>query len=247
MEKEGRNNKPLIIGIDDAGRGPVIGPMCLAGVLIPREIEEEFRRAGIKDSKLLTAKKREELAEIIKQTAIDYHFEILTPAEIDTGMGTGVNLNEVEAMAAAAIINNLAGKLNEEQKKNLVIVLDCPSNNPNAWLITLGKYIKSENKKINMRAEHKADFHYPSVSAASIIAKTTRDSEIEKIKKELGIDFGSGYPADPFTKKALAEHKEILLKHRMIRESWATYQNLEKKSEESKKGRQTKLFEGDER
>jgi ribonuclease HII len=252
MEKEtkegkeyGKNNKPLIIGIDDAGRGPVIGPMCLAGVLIPREIEEEFRRAGIKDSKLLTPKKREELVEIIKQTALDFHFELLTPAEIDTGMGIGVNLNEVEAMAAANIINNLAGKLTEEQKKNLVIIIDCPSTNPNAWINTLMKYVKKENKHIKLRAEHKADFHYPSVSAASIIAKTTRDSEIEKLKKEVGFDFGSGYPADPFTKEALEKHAEELKKHRLVRESWQTWKNIsgENDKEAKKGGKQTKLFE----
>jgi len=248
MEKpkeEKNNNKPLIIGIDDAGRGPVIGPMCLAGVLIPREIEEEFRRAGIKDSKLLTPKKREELVEIIKQTALDFYHVLLSPADIDTGMGIGVNLNEVEAMAAANIINNLAGKLNEEQKKNLVIIIDCPSTNPNAWINILMKYVKKENQHIRLRAEHKADFHYPSVSAASIIAKTTRDSEIEKLKKEVGFDFGSGYPADPATKEALEKHAVELKKHRLIRESWQTWKNIsgENNKEAKKGGKQTKLFE----
>ncbi len=241
MEAEKSNNKELIMGIDDAGRGPVLGPMCLAGVLIYKELEEEFRRAGIKDSKLLTPKKRGELVEIIRQTAIAYHIQLLTPAEIDTGMGIGANLNEVEAMAAANIINHLCKKITEEQKKNLVIVIDCPSNNPNAWLITLMKYIKEENKKIRIRAEHKADFHYPSVSAASILAKTIRDAEIEKLKKELGFDFGSGYPADPLTKTALEKHKDVLKKHRLIRETWSTFQNLEKKAEQRKKGRQAKL------
>lgn len=242
---EGKNNKELIIGIDDAGRGPVLGPMCLAGVLIPKEIEEEFRRAGIKDSKLLTPKKREELAEIIKQTSIDFHFQLLSPADIDTGMGIGVNLNEVEAMAAAAIINKLAGKLNEEQKKDLVIIIDCPSNNPNAWINTLMKYVHKENQHIRLRAEHRADFHYPSVSAASIIAKTTRDKEIEKLKKEVGFDFGSGYPADPYTKEALDKHRDILKSKRIIRESWQTWKNISGEGETSDKkaSKQTRLFE----
>ncbi len=240
--EEGKNNKELILGIDDAGRGPVLGPMCLAGVLIPKQIEEEFRRSGIKDSKLLTAKKREELVEIIKQTALDFSFQLLTPAEIDTGMGIGVNLNEVEAMAAAAILNKLCENLSEEQKKDLVIVIDCPSNNPTSWLNTLNKYIKKENQQIRIRAEHKADFHYPSVSAASIIAKTTRDAEIEKLKKEVGFDFGSGYPADPFTKEALEKHMSTLKKHRIIRESWQTYKNLETNSKENKKSKQKTLF-----
>src|SRR5574343_587154 len=107
MKEEEKNGKELIIGIDDAGRGPVIGPMCLAGVLIHKEIEEELRRAGIRDSKLLTAKKRDELVSIIKEMIISFHTELLSPEDIDTGMGIGVNLNEVEAMAAAKIINKL--------------------------------------------------------------------------------------------------------------------------------------------
>ncbi len=240
-EKESKNNKELIIGIDDAGRGPVLGPMCLAGVLIPKEIEAEFRRAGIKDSKLLTPKKREELAEIIKQTAIAFHFQLITPAEIDTGFGMGVNLNEVEAIACANIVNNLTDKLSEQQKKELVIIIDCPSTNPTAWVIVLMKYVK--DKKLHIRAEHKADFHYPSVSAASIIAKTTRDMEIEKIKQKLGFDFGSGYPADPITKEALKKYKDILKNHRYIRESWSTFQELERKEENQRTGKQASLVE----
>lgn len=242
-ETKEKNGKEFIIGIDDSGRGPVIGPMCLAGVLIYKEIEEELRRAGIKDSKLLTAKKREELVEIIKQMIISSHIELISPAEIDTGFGRGVNLNEVEAIAAASIVNNLAQKLSEAQKKNLVVVIDCPSNNPNAWIITLMKYVKQENQKIRIRAEHKADFHYPSVSAASIISKTTRDAEIEKIKKDVGFDFGSGYPADPLTKKALVEHRDFLKKKRLIRESWQTWQTIEKKAENAKsREKQKSLF-----
>jgi len=241
---EEKNNKELILGIDDAGRGPVIGPMCLAGVLIYKELEEEFRRAGIKDSKLLTPKKREELAKIIKETCINFNFQLLSPVEIDTGLGMGVNLNEVEAIACAAIINNLASNLKEEQKKNLVIVIDCPSNNPKAWMNTLMNYVKEENKKIKMRAEHKADFHYPSVSAASIIAKTTRDAEIEKLKEKYG-DFGSGYPSDPLTKKFLEENLEKLQKEKIFRESWQTFQTARDKKfgKEIKKSKQARLFE----
>jgi len=244
MKKEEQNNKELIIGIDDAGRGPVLGPMVLGGCLMYKERESELKKAGIKDSKLLTPAKREELVETLKDMILDSHFVILTPVEIDTGLGMGVNLNEVEAIASATIVNKLCEKLTNEQKKNLTIIIDCPSTNPPAWLITVDKYIKPENKKIRIKAEHKADFNYPSVSAASIIAKTTRDAEIEKHKKEVGFDFGSGYPADPYTKAALEEHSEVLLKHHLIRESWATWKNFEEKSNpNNKKAKQSKLFE----
>ena len=72
--------------------------------------------------------------------------------------------------------------------------------------------------------EHKADLNYPVVSAASILAKVTRDAEIEKIKKEIGVDFGSGYMSDPrtseFLKKNYKKYPEI------FRKSWAPYQKI---------------------
>ena len=247
MTKEEENqSKPLIIGIDDAGRGPVLGPMVLAGCLIEKNNENELKRAGAKDSKLLSPKQREEIRQNILKIVKDYKYKIISPVEIDTGMGEGLNLNQVEALASASIINEIAEKLSDEQKENLKIILDCPSINTAGWKNQLMDYVKDKTLEPKIICEHKADFNYVVVSAASIIAKTTRDGEIEKMKKEIGIDFGSGYPADPFTKEALIKHKDILLKHRFIRESWATWKVIAGKRNnpgESKKGKQTRLFE----
>ena len=241
-EIEEKNNKDLLLGIDDAGRGPVIGPMCLAGCLMTPEVELELKKTGAKDSKLLTAKQRESLVGIIKQKALAWHTHLLSPAEIDTGMGEGLNLNQVEALAAATIINELTKNLSSEEKKKLTIIIDCPSNNKLSWLNQLSPYLKE--KKFHIRCEHKADRDFAVVSAASIIAKTTRDSEIEKLKKEVGFDFGSGYPADPITKEALRDkkYKDILKSKRIIRETWSTWIELERASEENKRGKQKTLF-----
>ncbi|MEK6885464.1 MAG: ribonuclease HII [Nanoarchaeota archaeon] len=220
------DNCSLVLGIDDAGRGCVLGNMVLAGCLMKKELEQEFKKLGIKDSKLLSPIQREKLVKMIKEKVISFAFHMATPVEIDTGMGEGLNLNLVEALSAGTIINELTEKLSKSEKENIKIILDCPSINTAGWKNQLMGYVKDKKLDSRIVCEHKADFNHPVVSAASIIAKTTRDSEIEKLKKEVGFDFGSGYPADPYTKKALIEHGDELLKKRIIRESWATWQEI---------------------
>jgi len=213
----------LVLGIDDAGRGPVIGPMLLSGCILNKEIEEEFKELGVNDSKLLTKKKRERIVNTIKEKSIAFNSQIITPVEIDTGMGTGLNLNQVEALACGAIVNNLTKDLTKEQLSNLKIVIDCPSNNPEGWKKQLMEYVKDHGLAIS--CEHKADVNHVSVAAASIISKVTRDDKIKEIHELIGIDFGSGYPNDPKTKKFLREHVNDFAEHHIFRETWATFQN----------------------
>ncbi len=216
----------IILGVDDAGRGPVIGPMVLAGCVINKEDEKDFIEKGITDSKLVLPKKREILVEYIKKKSIAWSVQLINPSEIDTGMGIGLNLNETEALASAVVIKNLIETLKEKNQdyKELKIYLDCPSINTISWKQTLSDFLKKEKLSLNLFCEHKADLIHPVVSAASIIAKTTRDNEIKKLKKELGIDFGSGYPADPKTRAFLDKHVDGFKKQRIFRESWATWQ-----------------------
>jgi ribonuclease HII len=236
-----KNNSNLILGVDDAGRGCVIGNMVLAGCIMMEEGEAEFKKLGIKDSKLLSPLQREKLVETIKEKAMDTYYFMATPIEIDTGFGMGLNLNQVEALAAASIINELTRKLSSEQKSTLKIILDCPSINTAGWKNQLMEYVKEKSLEKNIVCEHKADFYYPVVSAASIIAKTTRDAEIEKLKEKYKVDFGSGYPADPYTKEFLKENALNPIYEGLFRKSWATWQaaaNLKDK----KPGKQATLF-----
>src|SRR3989344_2475137 len=95
------------LGIDDAGRGPVIGPMVLAGCLIEESFESELKDIGVKDSKMLTDKRRMFLDGKIKEKIEDFEVVIVYPAEIDSNTKNNVNLNEVEAIACAKIINRI--------------------------------------------------------------------------------------------------------------------------------------------
>jgi ribonuclease HII len=216
----------LLLGIDDSGRGPVIGPMILAGCLMDEDLNAEFKATGIKDSKQLTAKKREVLAKFICEKAAACHVVQVSPEEIDFKTRAGTNLNKIEAQKAAEIIN----KLNKGTEP-IRVILDCPSPNRKAWEVYLRKFVENPSN-LEFVVEHKADINYPSVSAASILAKTTRDAEIEKIKKKIGVNFGSGYPADPITCKFL---KEYAGKHKddgIFRKTWQTWKDLCKTKEQ---------------
>ena len=239
MIDEKEENNVLLLGIDDAGRGPVLGPMILAGCILNKENEKQLKKLGVDDSKLLTRKKREKLVKVIKEKAIAYESLSVSPSEIDTGMGIGLNLNEVEALESALIIKELIKKIKVDEIIKLKIIIDCPSVNTEAWKRTLLGYLEKEKidtKFLSIDCRHKADLDYPVVSAASIIAKTTRDNEVEKLKKQIGKDFGSGYPADPktigFLKKYINDPE--IKKARIFRESWATYQNIKMNKGQSK-------------
>ena len=191
--------KMLICGIDEAGRGPVIGPLVICGVLVDEEGEESLKSIGVKDSKLLTKKQREFFFEKIKKIAKNYYLITVQPAEIDLAVtGTEVkNLNFLEAKKTIEIIKKL-----HPDKTELVVA-------------------------------HKADVKYVTVGAASILAKVTRDKEIEKLEKKYG-KIGSGYPADPVTKEFLKKnfnnHPEI------FRHSWATMKELKNGEGQKKLG-----------
>tara|TARA_Y100000310_G_C20675041_1_gene812528 strand:- start:2290 stop:2958 length:669 start_codon:yes stop_codon:yes gene_type:complete len=215
----------LTLGIDDSGRGPVIGPMILAGVLIDKELEEELRELGVKDSKTLTSTKREILATIIKKKALSYHIVIISASEVDIHVKS-VNINTLEALKAGQIIN----KINKGLDK-IKVVVDCPSPNINKWTDVLKTYIDNK-KNLEISCEHKADQNHISVSAASILAKSTREKEVKKIKKKLGIEFGSGYPSDPITKEFLAKNSKKHEKSGIFRKTWSTYKKANSKKEQ---------------
>ncbi len=207
-----------LIGIDDAGRGPIIGPMFLAGVLINQEDEKVLKNLGARDSKLIQHKERIKLALEIKSTIISFNIQESSPKEIDLAVET-INLNTLEAKKAAEIINSLNTK-----KEKIKVIVDCPSVNTEAWKKTMTKFI-THPENLDIHCEHKADFNYPVVSAASIIAKVAREEAVENIKEQHG-NIGSGYPSDPYTKEFLEKHKNELRNSDIIRKSWATWKNL---------------------
>ena len=215
----------LICGIDEAGRGPLIGPMVMAGVVIDEADESKFRSMGVKDSKLLTPIQREDLFEGVKNISKKYKILIIGPQEIDDAVNgkDGLNLNWLEAVNSAKILN----ELNPEKA-----IIDSPSPNIEKYTEYIRKKVNSKSMKLVL--EHKADLNYPVVSAASILAKVTRDEEIEKIKKKIGIDFGSGYMSDPRTSEFLRKYHSKFPE--IFRKSWAPYQKIASAKKQSSLG-----------
>jgi len=218
----------LELGIDDAGRGPVIGPMVLAGCLIDEKIATKFRRWGVRDSKQLTPKRREFLAQKIKEEAETFKVVLADADEINTKQNSGTNLNMLEAEKTAKIIN----KINKGSNKIKVIV-DCPSTSIIKWRDLLMTKVK-DLSNLEIVCEHKADRNHVSVSAASILAKSAREKEMDKLKKKYGDEMGSGYTSDPKTTKFLTKNVNNNKASGIFRKNWSTWKKARAKKEQRK-------------
>jgi len=210
----------LIAGVDEAGRGPIIGPMIIAGVMFREEDNIKLMEMGVKDSKLLTPKRRLQLYTKIIELSVDWTYEIISPKEIDQAVfyrrrtGYGL-LNQLEAEVMAKIINKL--------KPDIAYVDSVDVNEERFGKVIMEKI----THKIKVISKHNADKIYPVVSAASIIAKVKRDSIIEEIKKRYG-DIGSGYPSDPKTIRFIRKCIESGEIPDFIRTSWSTFKRIKK-------------------
>jgi len=218
----------LTLGIDDAGRGPVIGPMILAGCLLDEDAKNELKKLGVKDSKQLTQKRREFLEVKIKESAKAFDSVVILPEEIDKSNAEGVKLNEVEAIACAKIIN----KINKGAEK-IKIILDCPSTSILKWQDFLKTKVDNLSN-LEIVCEHKADQNHVAVSAASILAKCIREREMKNLREKYGKDIGSGYTSDPLTKKFLTKNKKKLNSHGIFRKTWITWKKIDKSSNQKK-------------
>lgn len=191
-------------GIDEAGKGCVIGPLVVAGVAC--DCEEYLREIGVRDSKKLTQKKREELAEKIREVA---RVEVIKiSAEKLNELMEVKNLNEILRDAYVELILKLSPSF---------VYVDSPDVNPER----LSKYLR-DRTGVEVLAEHRADEKYVLVSSASIIAKVEREEEIRKLKKEIG-DFGSGYPSDPRTISFLKSQSPL---PSFVRKKWKTLKRV---------------------
>ena len=197
-----------ILGIDEAGRGSVLGPMVIAGVIVPEKMDKVLERMGVKDSKRLTPNRRTILSRKLKKM-FEYEIVVISAREIDELRASGVNLNEIEKNAMESIILKL------KPEKAIVDAVDVKAQRFQDNLC--------KDTGFDVIAEHKADDKYIEVSAASIIAKAERDAQIQEINKEFiksgGI--GSGYPSDPTTKKFLTNYTYDEMPD-FVRKSWAT-------------------------
>jgi ribonuclease HII len=207
----------LVAGVDEAGRGCVVGPLVVAGIAVKSENLQLLTELGVKDSKLLTAKKRENLYPEIMELTEKHHIIKLPPAQIDKvvqSSRTLHKLNRLEAQTMAKIVEVL------RPDEAYVDAADVVAHR-------FGNHITECLRfKTRIVSEHKADRTYPIVSAASIIAKVERDGEIAKLRAKYG-DFGSGYLTDDkttiFLKRLLDENGNY---PSFIRKSWKPAQRV---------------------
>ena len=200
-----------ICGVDDAGRGSMIGPMVIAGISIEKKNIPKLRKLGVRDSKKLSPKKRELLYKEIINIVDDYHVIRIPPKTIDKYVFEH-NLNHLEAKKMAAVITHL--------KSEISYVDSCDVN-----ATRFGREISDLSNKSKVRSYHYADSRFVVVSAASIIAKVSRDRSIARLNKNY--QFGSGYPSDKksvnFVKKLVSAKKPL---PSSVRKSWKPVQKI---------------------
>jgi len=237
----------IIAGGDEAGRGAVLGPLVVSLVSINEGKAKKLSEIGVRDPKMLSKRRREFLFDDIYSLAEDVRTYAITPEEINNAMRSNISINELEAIHFARLID-------ESEANPKKIYLDSPDVIPEKFGIRVS-LISKKPLKVNgvngvrrrekersgnaakavakVIAEHKADVKYPVVSAASIIAKVTRDRAIEELEESLGFELGSGYPSDKITIDMIRRNldNERLLKH--VRAEWKTLKLI----------RQLKIFE----
>ncbi|MFQ6077504.1 MAG: ribonuclease HII [Candidatus Bathyarchaeia archaeon] len=215
----------LVAGVDDAGRGPVIGPLIIAGVLFHDHEIPRMKSLGVKDSKLLRPNERLRLDEKIKEIAVRYTYVEVTPDEIDRVVLRGKKLNRLnflEAKAMAEAIKDLSPEIAYVDASDVVEE-------------RFGRQIREMLPfEVRIVSEHKADAKYMVVSAASIIAKVRRDQVIARLREEYG-DFGSGYSHDPRTRRFLLNW---IQRHGglpdFVRKSWKTIKRLREEATQTR-------------
>jgi len=212
--------KTIYIGIDEAGRGPVIGPMVMAAVMIKDTHHLSFIHT---DSKHMSRKKRQAYLTKIMEKTISF-VEVKHAHQINHLMKT-TSLNQIEIMMMTNLISKCVA---QATTSHLNVLIDAPEKNTTKFSEKLKRALAShhleKNLKISIIAENKADEHHSIVGAASIVAKVFRDHLVSKIKNHVEIDFGSGYPSDQKTKDALKRHYTTLSPY--VRKKWKTVKQL---------------------
>ena len=213
-----------VAGLDDAGRGPIIGPLIIAGVLIDDSRIPELVSLGVKDSKLLSPSARKRFEDKIKQTVERYDYVELSPDQIDLVAHKAKKLqrlNFLEAKAMAEVISRLKPDIAYVDASDVIAE-------------RFAKHIL-ENLSFHVKiiSEHHADSRYPVVSAASILAKVRRDEEVALLRAKYG-DFGSGYVTDPktitFLENWIGQHGSP---PPIVRRSWKTLKKLHRNSSQT--------------
>jgi ribonuclease H, mammalian HI/archaeal HII subfamily len=210
------------IGVDEAGKGPVLGPMIAAAVRIDDEVDLPD---GVADSKQLTVAKRESLAaELRDVAAVDTAVGVITTDEIDAPE------TDMNGLTVIAQVRALTGVASDGDRA----LVDAGDVSESRFGRRVQEAVVKRGVDIDVTAEHGADDDSRLVGAASIIAKIERDRRITAIDEEYDTAVGSGYPSDPTTRQFLADyvdhHDELPA---CTRTSWATCEDVLAAAEQS--------------
>ncbi|MCI4334307.1 MAG: ribonuclease HII [Thermoplasmata archaeon] len=201
-----------VLGLDEAGRGSVLGPLVIGGLLVAEDRLAELRPMGVRDSKRLTPRRRAELFDRIAEVGerASVRFE---PGEIDAAVRHH-RLNHLEALGFAALVRRMA--------PDRVVVDAC---DPVA--ARFGRHVQRlSGGRVPVEARHHADAQEPVVGAASIVAKVLRDRAMLSLSEELGYALGSGYPSDPRTIEVLRAALAAEGRPSWVRHSWRTAERV---------------------
>ncbi len=200
-----------VCGVDDAGRGSVIGPLVIAGVVMNQNKISVLKKIGVRDSKKLSPQRRTKLYSEIIEVVDSYYILKIHPRSIDASVKNH-KLNLLEAKYMARVIKHLGADRS---------YVDSCDVDPNRF----GKAISLLSENHSIISSHHADSRFVIVSAASILAKVTRDRSITRLQKYN--DLGSGYPADPKTKRFLTTcYTQDKTFPTFVRKSWKPVKRL---------------------
>lgn len=218
-------DEPCQLGIDEAGRGPVLGPMVYGISYAPLSEKQLLVDLGCADSKSLTEEKRDTIFDKIceQYKTIGWAVDVISPNVISNSMYRRVktSLNEVSMNSAIELAK---------------LVIEAGARITEIYVDTIGKPEKYQAKleqifpDIKITVAKKADSTYPIVSAASICAKVSRDHAIRAwqfLEGSITTEYGSGYPNDPETKKWLSENVDPVFGFpHIVRFSWSTAEKI---------------------
>lgn len=198
-------------GVDEAGRGSVIGPMVIACVVLSSN-SAKLLSGVARDSKKLSPRTREKIYRLILEVADEVRFRMVEPPEIDAAVAVK-GLNRLEARVTAELLNQLTSNVE-------LVFVDSPDPRPDRYAALIKSLLV--RRDVNVVAVNNAELLYPHVAAASIVAKVERDRLVAKLRDVYG-DFGSGYPSDPKTIEFLRKLAESRVKYPpIVRRSWRT-------------------------
>lgn len=203
----------LILGIDEAGRGAVLGPLIVAGVAAEARKAEALWQIGARDSKALSRPRRKTLLRELWQEGLRGRVLVIPPVAIDHK-----NLTCLEFQAMVELVQKL---------RPARVVLDPPVG-PQAIPRFLCQFCQAvQMQAASVQAFPKADAKNPVVATASILAKVVRDGYVGVLHKKFG-DFGWGYPGEwrvqEFLRHWVEEHGEL---PSICRKRWRSVQSLQ--------------------